>query len=191
MSLTTLLPGERIVEETPATDLNLQTEETAPVKPCTRETDIIIRNRVHGSLAIALVPVPFFNTTALAALQVEMIYQLAKAHGIPFKAEWGKQITAALVGGILPALITPKLSHLMRYVPIVGPGLSLATLPLTNAAATYAVGRAFASHFATGAGFNPLDMKKIGDEIKSGYEGSKKTVKGWFTKDEPAEVPAT
>lgn len=179
------------MEETPSGTAAPQSEETTRVQPSQHEIDAIIRNRVHSSLAIALVPIPLFDMAALAALQVEMIYKLAKAHDIPFKAEWGKQISVALVGGILPSLITPKLSDLARYIPIVGPGLSLATLPLTNGAATYAVGRAFAKHFATGEDLCNLDMKKLGTEIKAGFEDSKKTVGGWFKKSEPAtEAPA-
>lgn len=179
------------MEETASSTAAPQPEEATPIMPNQHEIDAIIRNRVHSSLAIALVPIPLIDMAALAALQMEMIYKLAKAYNIPFKAEWGKQVSTALVSGILPSLITPKLSDLVRYIPIVGPGLSLATLPLANGAATYAVGRTFAKHFATGESLYDLDMKKLGSEIKAGFEESKKTVGGWFKKSDPAaEAPA-
>jgi uncharacterized protein (DUF697 family) len=178
------------MEETTSGTAAPQAEETAKTMPSQHEIDAIIRNRVHSSLAIALVPIPLFDMAALAALQMEMIYKLAKAYDIPFKAEWGKQVSVSLVSGILPSLIAPKLSDLARYIPIVGPGLSLATLPLANGAATYAVGRAFAKRFATGESLCNLDMKKLGTEIKSGFEESKNTVAGWFKKNTPtAEAP--
>lgn len=180
-------------EKEPETALELQVE--APVQPSREHIDAIIRNRVHSSLAIALIPVPVFDMAALAALHTEMIYKLAKAYNIPFSAAWGRQITAALAGGILPTLITPKLSNWLRVIPIIGPGLGLATLPLANAAATYAVGRAFADHFATGEGLCKGSMDKIGQKIKDGYADSREAVKGWFGKSgepvEPVEAPAS
>ncbi|GAU08628.1 YcjF family protein [Desulfoplanes formicivorans] len=183
-------------EAAPHTEKTVHNEQSARTLPAPETVNAIIRNRVHSSLAIALVPVPAFDMAALAALQLEMIYKLAKAYDIPFQAQWGKQITIALVGGILPSLLTPKLSDLARYIPIIGPGLGLATLPLANAAATYAVGKSFADHFATGQGLDKASMNKISDSIKAGYETSKKTVSGWIGKgkaptETTVETPAS
>lgn len=178
-------------ETTPLAEETTHSEKPARTLPAPETINAIIRNRVHSSLAIALVPIPVVDMAALAALQLEMIYKLAKAYDIPFQSQWGRQITVALVGGILPSLLTPKLSDLARYIPVIGPGLGLATMPLANAAATYAVGKSFADHFATGEGLDKASMTRIGDSIKAGYEGSKKTVSGWLGKNKtPAETTA-
>jgi len=191
--------GDAIMEEHSTSvdekqsEASAQPAENTPAKPSREEIDAIIRNRVRASMAVGLVPMPVFDMAALASLQVEMIYKLGKAYNIPFKAEWGRQITAALVGGILPGLISPKLSYqIARYIPVVGFGLGVLTMPVANAASTYAVGQVFARHFADGGSLCNIDLKKVGEEIKGCYEESKKTVSGWFKKEKPvAEASAT
>jgi len=189
--------GDVIMEETNTTvakeqsEASAQAAESIPAKPSREEVDALIRNRVRAAMVVGLVPIPAFDMAALASLQVEMIYKLGKLYNVPFKAEWGRQITAALVGEILPGLISPKLSYAVaRNIPLIGFGLGVVTMPLANAASTYAVGQVFARRFADGE-FTNMDLKKVGEEIKDCYAESKKTVSGWFKKDKKEEAVAS
>jgi uncharacterized protein (DUF697 family) len=161
--------------------------ENAPAQavsaPDQQEVDAIIRKRVYASMAIGLVPVPLADVAALTAVQTELLYRLAKAHNVPFTEEWGKKAVSVTLGAALPAIFTPTLSDLFRYVPLVGQGLSLASWPITLGASTYALGRAFAKHFASGGTFLDCDLSKVSEEVKAGYEKSKEAVKHFVKRE--------
>ncbi|GHT93846.1 hypothetical protein FACS1894116_06740 [Betaproteobacteria bacterium] len=160
----------------------LETSSEAPpveqVTPPDQATiDAIIRNRVYASLAVGLVPVPLVDLAALTAVQVELLYRLSQAYNVPFKEEWGRKAVSVTLSTVVPELIAPTLSNFVRYVPLIGQALSTASGPVIYGASTYALGRAFAKHFASGGDFLSVDFSKVGNEVKSGYEKSKDTVK--------------
>jgi uncharacterized protein (DUF697 family) len=158
-----------------------QTDAAAEKKPAPESCEIeaIIRKRVYGSMAFGLVPVPAFDLAALTAVQVEMLYRLAQAYDVPFKKEWGKKAVGVVLGAALPGLFAPTFANLVRYIPFVGTGLSIVSWPLTLGASTYALGMAFAKHFASGGDFLNCDLSKIGEQVKGGYEKGLDKVKGW------------
>lgn len=153
-------------------------EEKKPA-PESHEIESIIRKRVYASMAFGLVPVPLFDLAALTAVQVEMLYRISEAYGVPFKKEWGKKAVGTVLGVALPGVFAPSFGNLIRYVPLIGTGLTLLSWPLTLGASTYALGMAFAKHYASGGDFLTCDLSKIGEQVKSGYEKSVDTVKGW------------
>jgi uncharacterized protein (DUF697 family) len=157
--------------------------------PDRHDVDEIIRNRVYASLAIGLVPVPLVDLTAQVAVQTELLYRLAKAYDVPFKEEWGRKAISVVLGSAVPGLLTPSLGDLARYIPLIGPGLSATSWPITLGASTYALGQVFAKHFASGGTFLDCDFKKIGDEVKAGLEKGKETVKSFVKKGDKAKEP--
>jgi uncharacterized protein (DUF697 family) len=163
--------------------------------PDQHEVDEIIRNRVYASLAIGLVPVPLVDLTAQVAVQTELLYRLATVYDVPFKEEWGKKAISVVLGSALPGFLTPSLSDLARYIPLIGHGLSAVSWPITLGASTYVLGQVFARHFANGGSFLDCDFKKSGDEVKAGLENGKETVKGFVKKGdipkEPEVAPAS
>ncbi|MDY0241077.1 MAG: DUF697 domain-containing protein [Rhodospirillaceae bacterium] len=162
----------------------------APVLPDSHEIETIIRNRVYASMAVGLVPVPGVDLAALAAVQVEMLYRLANAYNIPFRKELGKKAIGVVLSVAVPSLFAPTFANFARYVPVIGQGLSLVSWPLTLGATTYGLGVAFRKHFESGGDFLSCDFSKIGEDVKSGYEKSVDTVKGWVKKDKGGEAEA-
>jgi uncharacterized protein (DUF697 family) len=144
--------------------------------------DAIIRNRVYASMAVGLMPVPLVDLAALTAVQTELLYRLSKAYNVPFTAEWGKKAVTLALGSAVPGLLTPTIGDLLRYVPVIGQGLSVTSWPLTLGASTYALGHAFAKHFASGGNFLNCDFSKISEEVKSGYSKGTEAVKGLLKK---------
>ncbi len=163
--------------------------------PCQHKIDSIIRDRVHASLAVGLVPVPLVDAAALFALQSEMLYRLCSAYNVPFKAEPAKKLLGVVAASALPVLLTPSLRSLARYIPVVGFGLGVVSTSLAGGAATYALGHAFAKHFASGGTLLDVNTAKIVEEVKETYENGKEVVKGWVKKKDDkapqaAEQPA-
>lgn len=169
------------------TTVDATLESTAkPTPPSQLEIDTIIRKRVYAAMAVGVVPIPLFDLGALTAIHIELLHRLCQAYDIPFKAEWGKKVVGCLLASTLPLALTPNIANVLRLIPVIGQGMSFASLSLTNAAATYTVGQVFAKHFASGGTMLTCDMEKIGADIKAGFAKSKETVKSWTTKKSAA-----
>ncbi len=179
-------------ESSVKSDLPAQAEAeqgVAAAMPSQQEIDAIIRKRTHAALAIGLVPVPLIDLAALSALQTEMLYRLSVAYNLPFSQEWAKKTVGLVTATVLPGMFTPSLRNLARYIPVIGFGLGVVSMSLASAGATYALGHAFARHFASGGTFLTCDLAKIKEEVKSTYAGSVEKVKSW-SKKEPATAEA-
>ncbi len=154
-----------------------------PAAPDQRAADDLIRNRVYASMALGFVPVPLVDLGALAAIQTEMVYRLGKMHGVTFNRDWGRKAVTFVLGALAPVAFTPGVGSLLRYVPVVGLGLSGASSSLTFGAATYVVGQAFARRFARGQVISKEDLTELGQEIKADFEKGRQKVKGWISGD--------
>ncbi|MDR3298789.1 MAG: DUF697 domain-containing protein [Candidatus Accumulibacter sp.] len=165
-----------------------ESESTTP--PAQHVVDEIIRNRVYASIAVGLVPVPLVDLAAQSAIQTELLYRLTKVYNVPFKEDLGKKAVLLVLGTALPGLLTPSLGDLVRYIPVIGPSLSVASWPTTLGASTYALGQAFARHFASGGTLLDCDFDKLGAEVKSGFDKSKETVKGFIRRGKGKDAEA-
>ena len=129
----------------------------------------VIRRNILWSMGAGIIPVAFVDTAAIMAVQVKLLKELADVYGIPFRANAGKSAVAALLGGLTASgassglLATGMFHGLIRSVPVVGPLIGWATLPGFAAAVTYAVGRVFDQHFASGGTFLTFDPKRSRD----------------------------
>ena len=140
----------------------------------------IIRTNVLWSMGAGVIPVAFVDTAAIMAVQVKLLKELADVYGVPFRANAGKTAVAALLGGLTAGgaahgLLMSGLFHgLVRSVPVVGQLVGWATLPTFAAAVTYAVGRVFDQHFASGGTFLTFDPKKVEAFFREKFEEARK-----------------
>ena len=121
-----------------------------------------IRNHVIGSMGVGLIPIPVVDLVALTGIQLNMLRKLAKAYDIPFSKDKVKTILAALIGGGIPVTFAGAFASLMKAVPIIGQTTGALAMPILAGATTYAVGKVFTQHFASGGtflNFNPDDVK--------------------------------
>lgn len=140
----------------------------------------VIRHNVLWSMGAGIIPVAFVDTAAIMAVQVKLLKELADVYDVPFRANAGKTAVAALLGGLTASgvsnglLATGVFHGLIRSVPVVGPLIGWATLPGFAAAVTYAVGRVFDQHFASGGTFLSFDPKKVEGYFRQKFEEAKK-----------------
>lgn len=118
-----------------------------------------LAHHVRWSLAPALIPVPLVDSAALAALQLKMLREFALLFRVPFERERGRSALAALLGGVVAA--APTAVGLLKTVPVAGTALGYAALLPLNAAATYAVGKLYIQHFASGGTFLTFDAAAV------------------------------
>lgn len=130
--------------------------------------DHVLRQYTLGGMAVGLVPIPFVDLAALAALQLKMLHSLAGVYDIEFKADLGRSAIASLVGSTLSTGLSPALAaSLGKFIPGIGQTLSSGTAVLLNGAATYAIGKVFIQHFAAGGTFLSFDPEAVRDYFQT------------------------
>jgi uncharacterized protein (DUF697 family) len=118
--------------------------------------------------AAGLVPLPLVDVFAVGGVQLYMLRRLSEIYGVPFSENRGKSIIASLAGSLLPASAATStaitIGSLVKAIPGVGTVIGVFTMPAFSAAATYAIGKVFIQHFASGGtllDFNPPDYREF------------------------------
>lgn len=172
--------------------------------PAARDTlHAIAATRVQrytlGSMTIGLVPIPLADLAALFALQLKMLHSLARLYGVSFKADLGRAAIASLVGGSLPLAASPSLAaSLGKLIPGVGQTLATGSLVVLNGATTYALGKVFIQHFASGGTFLTFDPEAVRDffeqQLQQGHAAAaamRGAVHGKRRADQSEQAPAS
>jgi uncharacterized protein (DUF697 family) len=136
-----------------------------------------IRLYMGLSAGAGLIPIPLADLAAITALQMKMLFDIAKIYEVPFRAARTRAVVSGLIGGALPMILTEGsagyIGSLGKSVPIIGPLFSLAIMPGFAAASTYAVGQVFARHFESGGTFETIDPDKAKADIAKEYHERK------------------
>lgn len=126
-------------------------------------TEKTLRNHIVGSMGVGLIPLPVVDLVALSGIQMNMLRKLANAYDIPFKKNVVKSIVGSLIGGGIPVAFSAALASAIKVIPIIGHTTSALTMPVLAGATTYATGKVFIKHFATGGTFLDFDPDKVRD----------------------------
>jgi uncharacterized protein (DUF697 family) len=142
----------------------------------------LVDNFALWSGAAGLIPIPVVDLAAIGGLQLQMVRRLSEVYGVPFSENSGKALIASLAGASIPTSSAIGAASVLKAIPFVGTVVSAFALPALSSGATYAIGKAFMLHFASGGtflDFNPPDYREF---IKA-----QKNM--WSSK--PTPVPAT
>jgi uncharacterized protein (DUF697 family) len=126
-------------------------------------TKLVERFALWSGVA-GLVPVPFIDVVAVGGLQLEMLRRLSQLYGVPFSSNRGKSIIASLMGSMIPATSSLGVGSALKAIPVIGTALGTLTMSGVSAGATYAIGKVFIQHFASGGtllDFNPPDYREF------------------------------
>lgn len=147
--------------------------------PVEQQAAEVIRRNILWSMGAGVIPFAYVDTAAVLAVQVKLVKELSDVYGVPFRANAGKSAVAALIGslaagGATQGVMASGLMYgLLRSVPVVGQIVGLATMPAFAAATTYAVGKVFDQHFASGGTFLTFDAKKVEGYFREKFEEAK------------------
>jgi len=111
-----------------------------------------------------LIPLPVVDVVAVGGLQIQMVRRISQLYGVEFSANRGKALIASLAGSMIPATSGMGATSALKFVPILGPLASAFVMPVLSAGATFAIGKAFTQHFASGGtllDFNPPDYREF------------------------------
>jgi len=139
-------------------DEEIQVEET-PKKE--EKAENILRNHVLASMGVGLIPIPLVDIVALTGVQLNLLRKLAKKYNVPFAKDKVKNILASLLGSGMSVPLATTLASLVKAVPIIGQTTGALAMPITAGAVTYAIGKVFTQHFASGGTFLNFDPEEV------------------------------
>lgn len=149
---------------------NLDKEQTASTTAeSTPERRDALANKLVDRFAIwsgvaGLIPLPLLDIVAIGGIQLQMLRRLSQVYGVAFSENRGKSLIAALAGSMIPTSSGIGATSVLKAVPIAGPIASGFVMPVLSAGATYAIGKVFIQHFASGGtllDFNPPDYREF------------------------------
>jgi uncharacterized protein (DUF697 family) len=125
--------------------------------------EIVKRYSLYAGGA-GLIPVPVVDFAAIAAIEVKMLQELGNLYDVPFSQDKVRPIVAALIGGYTSTKVGYGVGgSMMKSVPVLGSVLGMISVPAFGAGLTWAIGRIFITHFASGGTFLDFDPSKVRD----------------------------
>ncbi len=149
------------------------------------KVDSLIRHHMYSAFGIGLIPLPLLDIAALTGVQLNLIRKLANLYGVPFSKDKVKNILSSLLAGSIPPVAgIPAMSY-AKIIPIVGYSLSAVSMSVIAAPCTYAIGKVFNQHFASGGTFLTFDESKVKDYYSKMFKKGKEVVSDMNLKRKP------
>jgi uncharacterized protein (DUF697 family) len=139
-----------------------------------RLADKIIRENVLWATGGSLIPVPTLDVVAITVVELKMLRELAQLYEVPFREDQVKSILVSVMTGIgAPAFGAAIGSSVFKFIPVAGLLIGWAATSGVTAAFTYAVGKLFLQHFASGGTFLDFDPEKVRGHFARQFEEGK------------------
>lgn len=110
----------------------------------------------------ALIPLPGVDLASLIGVQLKMVHSIGKHYDVKLQDNAIKLAISSLMTSLPAGSLTAAGASLLKIVPGIGTFLGSLAAPAYYAASTYAVGKVFNAHFASGGtllNFNAEEMK--------------------------------
>ena len=148
----------------------------------------IVEKHVWWAAGAGLVPIPFLDMAAITAIDMKMLRELSAAYEVEFLEDRCKALVASLTGGVGSGLLaySSRIGTVIKAIPFIGQTIGALTMPIFGGAVTYAVGKVFIQHFATGGTMLDLEPEKVRHFFGEQYEKGKRLV---TRKREPVPSP--
>jgi uncharacterized protein (DUF697 family) len=146
----------------------------------------LIENFSMWAGVAGIIPIPVVDLAAIGGLQLQMVRRLSEIYDVPFSANRGKALIASLAGASIPTSSAMGAASVLKAIPFIGAVVSAFALPALSGGATYAIGKAFRQHFASGGtflDFSPPDYREFIKAQKNMWSSKTTPVK---TTDEKA-----
>lgn len=140
----------------------------------------VIRNNVYLAAAAGVIPFSYVDTAALIVVQLKMLKELSEVYDVSFRGDIGRSAVGALLATVAPkalagGVLGSGLLHMaLSSFPVVSAGVRFATMPLFGSAFTYALGKVFQMHFASGGTFLTFDAAAVKDYFVQTFEAARR-----------------
>lgn len=135
-----------------------------------QRAESVVRTHVVWSMGAGFIPIPFLDSVAVGAIQLDMIRQISHVYGVAFAETQGKAIISSLVGSTLSRL---GATALVKAIPVVGSFVGGASMAIVSGASTYAIGQVFKRHFEVGGTFVDFDTSRFQKFYEEQFEKGK------------------
>jgi uncharacterized protein (DUF697 family) len=173
------LNAERLIEEVelrPAQP-GLTDARVVPGTSRAERASAIVRLHIPWAVGAGAVPMPGIDLALISAVQIRMLARLCAMYGLPFREELGRSAVGSLLAGLTQYTVSGHLAAAaLRFIPIAGPLLGIAVMPAFAAAATFALGKVFITHFESGGTFLQFDPKKVEAHFRAEFKHAGGTV---------------
>jgi uncharacterized protein (DUF697 family) len=129
-------------------------------------------------MAVGLVPIPMVDFLGITGVQLNMVRKMADFYDIPFSKDMTKNLIISLIGGAIPVSAAYPFASSIKFIPLIGQSLGAVSMPIIAGASTYAVGKVFYRHFASGGTFLTFDPEKARAYYEEMFQKGKDIVKG-------------
>lgn len=159
-------PEAPSVSAEPATD-SAASDDLA--KALENHAGTVIRTNMYLAAATGVIPFTYVDTAALIVVQLKMLKELSEVYGVSFRGDIGRSAVGALLGSVAPkalagGVLGSGLLHMaLSSFPMISAGVRFATMPVFGGAFTYALGKVFQMHFASGGTFLTFDATAVKD----------------------------
>ena len=137
------------------------------------------------AMGVCLIPVPIIDTMALTRVQVNLLRNLSEAYGIKFSRYKVKNLIATLVGRSLILSLSVPVASFMKIIPVVGQTVGSFGMSVSAGATTYALGKVFANHFASGGTLQDFNSEEKKEDYENLVKKGKEVVSELKKKTEP------
>lgn len=140
----------------------------------------VIRTNVYLAAAAGVIPFSYVDTAALIVVQLKMLKELSEVYDVSFRGDIGRSAVGALLATVAPkalagGVLGSGLLHMaLSSFPVVSAGVRFATMPLFGGAFTYALGKVFQMHFASGGTFLTFDAAAVKDYFVQTFEAARR-----------------
>lgn len=146
----------------------------APVPTLDEQAESIVQKYVLWAMAGGVAPV-LIDSILVSGVQIKMLRELSKLYDVAFSQNLGKTALATLIGGLGSGTLSRSmLASAAKMIPFVGPVFGFTAMPVLAGAATFALGKLFSQHFASGGTFLTFDASGVKDTFADYYEQGKK-----------------
>ena len=134
------------------------------------EAESTVNSYTLASLAVGLLPGGVLDLAALAALQLSLVSSLATTYKLDFSSNVVQSLIGTLLEWTIVRSVSQPLASLLWFVPVVGPIASAFSLSALFAASTYATGKVFTQHFATGGTLLTFDPAQVREHYEEEFQ---------------------
>ena len=137
------------------------------------EADAIVMQGVVSAAAVGLVPVPVLDIATVTGVVFNMLRQLSRLYGVPFRKNLVASAVATLIAGVLPYSVAASVGSLFKLVPGLGSVVGGGSVALLSGAMAYATGRVFVEHLESGGTFLDFSPARWRKRFRSLFEEGK------------------
>ncbi|MCK9637301.1 MAG: DUF697 domain-containing protein [Methylobacter tundripaludum] len=139
--------------------------------------NLVISKYTGWAAGSGVIPFPFWDVAAIAAVEIKMVNELLDIYDKPFSESKTRSILTILIGSLSPQLLVGvTAATLFKVIPGIGSALSIMSMPILAAASAYAVGQVMVNHLKNGGDLTNFDPKAKLDDFKAYFKEGKKKV---------------